>query len=87
MPVTLTPDGTLSVVNGGAVVDASLVRLRQPVERWGTTAAGTGLGLAIAERVARAQGGALELHSAPGQGLRARLVLPQTGPGGEPATA
>ena len=29
-----------------------------------------------ADRVARAHGGRLELHSAPGQGLRAKLVLP-----------
>ena len=61
MPVTLTPDGTLSVVNGGAVVDASLVRLRQPVERWGTTAAGTGLGLAIAKAIASGTGTTLDL--------------------------
>ena len=37
---------------------------------------GTGLGLAIAFRIARAHGGAVELHSAPGKGTRAALRLP-----------
>lgn len=76
---------------GPGITAEEIDRMRQPFARGGGTARagapGAGLGLAIAERVARAQGGALELHSAPGQGLRARLVLPQTGPGGEPATA
>jgi two-component system osmolarity sensor histidine kinase EnvZ len=76
---------------GPGITAEEIHRMRQPFARGGGTARagapGAGLGLAIAERVARAQGGALELHSAPGQGLRARLVLPQTGPGGEPATA
>ena len=76
---------------GPGITAEEIHRMRQPFARGGGTARagapGAGLGLAIAERVARAQGGALELHSAPGQGLRARLVLPQTGPGGEPVTA
>lgn len=76
---------------GTGITAEEIDRMRQPFARGGGTARagapGAGLGLAIAERVARAQGGALELHSAPGHGLRARLVLPQTGPGGEPATA
>ncbi len=76
---------------GPGITAEEIDRMRQPFARGGGTARagapGAGLGLAIAERVARAQGGALELHSAPGQGLRARLVLPQTGPGGEPVTA
>ncbi|MBT9443003.1 MAG: HAMP domain-containing protein [Acidovorax sp.] len=76
---------------GPGITAEEIDRMRQPFARGGGTARagapGAGLGLAIAERVARAQRGALELHSAPGQGLRARLVLPQTGPGGEPATA
>ena len=76
---------------GPGITAEEIHRMRQPFARGGGTARagapGAGLGLAIAERVARAQGGALELHSAPGQGLRARLVLPLAGPGGEPATA
>ena len=55
-------------------------RMRQPFARGGGTARtgppGAGLGLAIVEHVARSHGGWLELHSAPGAGLRARLVLP-----------
>jgi two-component system osmolarity sensor histidine kinase EnvZ len=65
---------------GPGITAEEIDRMRQPFARGGGTARagapGAGLGLAIAERVARAQGGALELHSAPGQGLRARLVLP-----------
>ena len=76
---------------GPGITAEEIDRMRQPFARGGGTARagapGAGLGLAIAERVARAQGGALELHSTPGQGLRARLVLPLAGPGGEPATA
>lgn len=75
---------------GPGITAEEIDRMRQPFARGGGTARagapGAGLGLAIAERVARAQGGVLELHSAPGQGLRARLVLPLAGPGGEPAT-
>jgi two-component system osmolarity sensor histidine kinase EnvZ len=37
---------------------------------------GTGLGLTIARDVARNHGGDLYLEDAPGQGLRARVVLP-----------
>ncbi|QLA81973.1 HAMP domain-containing protein [Acidovorax sp. JMULE5] len=76
---------------GPGITAEEIDRMRQPFARGGGAARagapGAGLGLAIAERVARAHGGALELHSAPGQGLRARLVLPLAGPGGEPATA
>ncbi len=76
---------------GPGITAEEIDRMRQPFARGGGAARagapGAGLGLAIAERVARAHGGALELHSAPGQGLRARLVLPVAGPGGEPATA
>ena len=67
--------------HGPGIPPAELERMRQPFVRGGgnarTGTPGAGLGLAIAERVARAHGGALELHSAPGAGLRARLVLPR----------
>lgn len=77
----------IEVADHGSGMDAeALDHMRQPFARGGGAARagapGAGLGLAIAERVACGHGGALELHSAPGQGLRARLVLPLTGPGG-----
>jgi two-component system, OmpR family, osmolarity sensor histidine kinase EnvZ len=65
--------------SGPGVPVAELERIRQPFIRGSTQRdgpPGAGLGLAIVERVARAHGGQLELHSAVGQGLRARLVLP-----------
>lgn len=62
--------------HGSGVAAADLERIRQPFVRAGTAAQGTGLGLAIAERAALAHGGALQLESAPGQGLRARIRLP-----------
>ncbi len=65
--------------HGPGVPAAELDRIRQPFARGEAARSGrpgAGLGLAIADRVARAHGGRLELHSAPGQGLRARLVLP-----------
>lgn len=67
--------------HGPGVASAELERMRHPFVRGAGTARsgapGAGLGLAISERVARAHGGVLELHSAPGAGLRARLVLPR----------
>lgn len=70
--------------HGAGVAVHELERLRQPFARGGGAARsgtpGAGLGLAIAERVARAHGGTLELHSAAGAGLRARLVLPRVAP-------
>lgn len=75
--------------HGGGMDAGELDRMRQPFVRGGgaarTGTPGAGLGLAIAERVARAHGGMLALHSAPGQGLRARLVLPLAGTDGQPA--
>ena len=65
--------------HGPGLPAAELERVRQPFARGEAARSGrpgAGLGLAIADRVARSHGGRLELHSAPGQGLRARLVLP-----------
>lgn len=77
--VTLTAGGTFSVVNGGAVVDATtLARLRQPFERGSTDAGGTGLGLAIAEAIAAGTGTTLDLISPATNrhdGFEARLDL------------
>ncbi len=67
--------------HGPGVPATELDRVRQPFARGEAARSGrpgAGLGLAIADRVARAHGGRLELHSAPGQGLRARLVLSAT---------
>ena len=66
---------------GPGIAPAELDRIRQPFARGDgaarSGAPGAGLGLAIVERVARSHEGRLELHSAQGAGLRARLVLPR----------
>jgi signal transduction histidine kinase len=41
---------------------------------------GTGLGLAIVRQAAEANGGSIEVESAPGQGALFRIVLPAAGP-------
>jgi PAS domain S-box-containing protein len=70
----------LSVIDDGPGLDAGQqARLFQPFERLGAEAsavAGTGLGLALSLQLARAMGGDITVHSAPGQGSRFALSLP-----------
>jgi two-component system osmolarity sensor histidine kinase EnvZ len=68
---------------GTGVPADELERIRRPFARGEAARSGrpgAGLGLAIADRVARAHGGRLDLDSAPGQGLRARMTLPNNEP-------
>jgi signal transduction histidine kinase len=48
---------------------------------------GTGLGLAIVRQAAEANGGRIEVESAPGQGALFRVLLPPAGPEPAPAAA
>lgn len=82
----LGEDVALSVHNEGAPIPAALqATLFQPF-RPGTTGKAArrsvGLGLYIVQQVARAHGGAVEVHSAPGEGTTFTVRLPR---GGEPA--
>ncbi|WP_082485714.1 MULTISPECIES: ATP-binding protein [unclassified Acidovorax] len=65
---------------GPGIAPEALERMREPFARGGgaarSGAPGAGLGLAIVDRVARSHGGRLELRTAPGAGLCARIVLP-----------
>jgi signal transduction histidine kinase len=76
-------DGTLQLVVVDEGIGIEAAELPQVFERHFRGAAarrhraeGIGLGLAIARALAQAHGGTLALHSAPGQGTRAQLVLP-----------
>lgn len=67
--VSLTVDGSLSVINAGPVVpEAALARLTDRFQRYNTRAGGSGLGLAIASAIATGAGMQLTLVSpAPGR--------------------
>jgi two-component system sensor histidine kinase/response regulator len=62
---------------GCGMSDAQLARAREPFYS-GFPSPGIGLGLEIAELAAKAHQGRLELHSVPGEGTTARLILPAT---------
>ena len=72
--------GNLAVTvsdQGPGIALADQQRIFERYERVGDTPDGTGLGLAIARRLARSMNGEIELVSAPGEGARFILVLPQ----------
>ena len=62
--ISLATDGTLRVINTGAIVPAdTLAQLRGRFVRSNTDASGTGLGLAIADTIASGAGARLTLQS------------------------
>ena len=60
--------------NGRGMPEDVVARLFEPF--FTTRSDGTGLGLAIARGVARAHGGSIEVHSAPGAGTEFTITLP-----------
>ena len=78
------PDGSVELVvadHGPGIPQAELAQIAEPFRRGGAEVArgsqGSGLGLAIVSAIAKAHGGALRLASAPGEGVRAAIVLPR----------
>ena len=72
-------EATLTVSDNGAGFDASAAgELLRPFQRFHSQAQfqGTGLGLVTCQRIAHRHGGRLLLKSAPGQGTRVAIVLP-----------
>lgn len=67
----------LRVHDAGVGMDRSvLARCFEPLFTTKDTGRGTGLGLSISRDIARAAGGEIELHSAPGPGTTAVVTLP-----------
>ena len=68
----------LEVADDGCGIEpAVLPRVFEPFFTTQPVGRGSGLGLAVVRGVAKNHGGGVEIDSAPGQGTRARLYLPQ----------
>ncbi len=66
---------TVAIVDDGpGISDEIMPRVDQPF--FTTRPNGTGLGLPIARQIAKAHGGALEIHRASGRGTEVRVTLP-----------
>ncbi len=78
----------LRVRDTGSGMDRSvLARCFEPLFTTKEPGRGTGLGLSISRDIARAAGGDIELHSAPGRGTTAVVTLPAFAPAPLPAGA
>ncbi|WP_129632559.1 ATP-binding protein [Candidatus Oscillochloris fontis] len=67
----------ICVVDTGVGMDAAtLAHLGEPFFTTRPVGSGTGLGIAISRGIIERHGGKLEFQSSPGQGTRARIVLP-----------
>jgi len=66
--------------NGPGVAADDIARILRPFEQGGRGTsdhtAGAGLGLTLVKAMAELHGGALDIESAPGKGLTARVILP-----------
>jgi signal transduction histidine kinase len=80
LTIDVRPAGThvaLRIHDTGCGMDrGTLARCFEPLFTTKAAGKGTGLGLSISRDIARAGGGDLELHSAPGRGTTAIVTLP-----------
>jgi two-component system cell cycle sensor histidine kinase/response regulator CckA len=63
--------------NGTGIGPDVLPRIFEPFFSTKRAGEGSGLGLATCERIVRAAGGRIEVHSEPGQGARFDVLLPR----------